>query len=158
MKKLLIVPLLLLSISFSSCEKVTVQEQNTIVQGDKTIIDPGAVFFGTCDGWYISSFQKDKLDLTQNYSSLKMVFCPNNTVVVSNDLFAVTGQWNLVVKDEIPLQLVINFNTAASLPGQLTFQEAIAGNWDIVRYERNMLWLNDTRNLKVMVIGRGALN
>ena len=161
MKKILIVPLILLSIGIISCEKATVQEPQAYMQEDKAVINPEAVLFGTCDGWYISVFQKERFDLTPEYNSFKLVFCPDNTVVVSNDILSVTGNWDLIVDEEIPVKLMLNFNNPVEAgvgTGQFTFLNEIGGKWDIVQYQKNMIRLNNRESFKLMVIARGALN
>ena len=161
MKKLLVVPLFLISIVFFSCEKATVQESQTIIQDEKAVVDPGAVLFGTCDGWYVASFQKERVYMTNEFNSFRITFCPDKTVVIANDIFSVTGNWDMLVDEEIPIKLMINLNTPveAAIPSAMfTFLNELGGKWDIIQYNRNSLRVNNREAFKEMLIQRGALN
>lgn len=161
MKKLFTLPLILLSIIFFSCEKASVQEPQTIIQDEKAVVDPGAVLFGTCDGWYVASFKKERVDMSNEFNSFRITFCPDKTVVIANDIFSVTGNWDMLVDEEIPVKLMISLNTPveAAIPtAMFTFLDELSGKWDIIQYNRNSLRLNNREDFKEMQIQRGALN
>ena len=161
MKKLFTLPLILLSIVFFSCEKASVLEPQTTILDEKAVVDPAAVLFGTCDGWYVASFKKERVDMSNEFNSFRITFCPDKTVVIANDIFSVTGNWDMLVDEEIPVKLMISLNTPAeaAIPSALfTFLNELSGKWDIIQYNRNSLRLNNREAFKEMLIERGALN
>ena len=161
MKKFIAITMLLLCPLFYACEKQTVQEPQTTIQDGKAVVDPGAILFGTCDGWYIASFQKERADMTSVFNSFRMVFCADKTIVIANDVFSVTGSWEVISEEEVPVRLSINLNKpveALLYPAQFTFLNEVSGKWDIVQYNLNMLQLQNRDAFKKMLIQRGALN
>ncbi len=160
MKKILFIPLLLAGILFPSCEKTTVQEA-TVSDNNKSIVDPAAILFGTCDGWYIPSFQKERIDISSAFNSFRLVFCADKTVVVANDVFSVTGSWELISEQEVPVKLSINLGKPVEAlinQSAFTFLNELNGKWDVVQYNKNMLRLHSRDAFKTMIIQRGALN
>lgn len=159
MRKILFIPLMMVSILFFSCEKAGVQE-SAVLQNNKSVVDPGTILFGTCDGWYIASFSKERADMTSAFSSFRMVFCADKTMVIANDVFSVTGSWEVISEEEVPVKLSINLNKPVEAllnPAEFTFLNEVSGKWDIVQYNLNMLQLQNRDAFKTMLIQRGAL-
>lgn len=161
MKKLLILPLLLLSIGILSCKKETVPDQQAFMQQkNMSIINPGLFVFGTCDNWYISLLQIDRSDLTDNYKSVNLIFCPGNTVVVFNDILAVSGNWYVTLDKGNPITLVIDLHYPAmvtTVDRHADLWRELAGEWKINKLQKNIISLQADEQVKKMILERGSL-
>lgn len=150
MKKLLILPLLLLSIGFLSCKKENTNDpaltsQNNFLNSDKPgFINPSLYLFSTCGDWRISLFKKGKYDLSSNFEGVNLNFCPDNTVILSNDIFSVPGHWYFMVNKGYATSLVLDFNfpvvlTEGKRPN-LGYWSEIEGIWQ-VKIQNNVIGL-----------------
>ena len=158
MKKIFIIPLLVLGFGLVSCKKESVQNETIFMQADQSAIyNPGGFVFGTCDYWSITAFQKNGIDLTKDYASLDLRFCPDNTVTIANDLFNVSGNWYFVLDKGNPYMLLIQFNATERnvldnyMPG---FWTEIGDNWSVLRMGRNLLVMQSANKSKKMSIER----
>lgn len=145
---------------FFSCEKQTPYDSQNVKQDGKAITDPAAILFGTCDGWYVASFRKERADMTSAFNSFRLVFCADKTVLVANEVFSVSGSWELLSEEEIPVKLSINIGKPVEAlinPAQFTFLNELSGKWDVVQYNLNMLRLQNRDAFKTLLIQRGAL-
>jgi hypothetical protein len=162
MKKIIIIPLVLLSFNIISCKKESVQpvsltEQQTLNQDTKmSFIDPGMFVFQPCDDWAIAFFQKNKIDQTANYRSLKFTFCPDNTVILSNDILAVSGNWYFIMDKGNPDYLVLKFNSSISTSDTRpnAFWSDLDDVWKVVKLQHNLVWLKNDVEAKVLVFER----
>jgi hypothetical protein len=150
MKKLLILPLLLLSIGFLSCQKENANDpaltsQNNILNTDKPgFLNPGVFVFSTCNDWRISLFKKGKYDLSSYFEGVTLNFCPDNSVVISNDIFSVAGNWYFIGNKGKPTSLVLDFNfpvvlTEGTRPN-IGYWAEIEGIW-LVKIQNNVIGL-----------------
>ncbi len=91
MKKIFILFLVAISFVFFSCKKETVNSQTT--SGPVKTINPAVDMFESCGNWVVTGFVKDGVDLTTNFGNTSLVFCPDNTFTVSNDVMSENGKW-----------------------------------------------------------------
>ena len=125
-----------------------------------SIINPGLFVFGTCDNWYISLLQIDRSDLTGNYKSVNLIFCPDNTVVVSNDILAVSGNWYVTLDKGNPITLVIDLHYLDVIPSvdrPFALWSELEGEWKIFRLQKNTISLQTDKQAKKLILQRGSL-
>jgi hypothetical protein len=161
MKKLLFVPILLLCLGMISCKKEAVPEQQVYMQQkNMPIINPGLLLFGTCDNWYVSLLQTGRTDLTNNYKSVNLTFCPDNTFVVSNDILAVSGNWYITLDKGNPIILILDLNYPVDtypVERPAALWSELNGEWKIVRLQKNMISLQIDEQKKRLILERGVL-
>ncbi len=166
MKKLLIISLVMLSFSIISCKKEQVpslkdQDQQTLFLDNKIpITDPGSFLFGKCNDWVITSFKNNGVDQTYDFHLMKMNFCPDNTVMLYNDILAVSGNWYFVLDKGNPQTFILQLNNPyVTVAGERPFGVwgDLTGTWNIVKFQKNLLGLQNGQGdhgLKVLVIER----
>ena len=158
MKKILILPLAFLTFGFFSCTKEVVQptaldQQEAIIDDNLKVPNPGAIIFAKCDDWGITTFNLNRIDMSAEYKSLTLNFCPDNTVAIFNDILAFNGSWYFLLDKGVPWYLTLDFN----YPYEVGYNERpyfiwseIAGIWQIKKLQMNLIQLQTNGKLMVM--------
>jgi len=158
MKKIIIIPLLLFSIGFLSCKKETVQPVN-IQENTAQFKNPGLFVFAKCDDWKITSFQKERINLTNDYRFMNFRFCPDNTVAAFNDLLSFQGTWYFLLDKGNPNHLVLSFADPSYTGGPYSILAEVEGVWKLVRIQATMISLQTDDGTKRMVFEKpGSTN
>jgi len=157
MKKMLIIPLMMLSIGIISCKKevnpvVNSADQQIAAMLDKPGYNPLVIPFRKCDNWTVTNFSLDGMNYTNDFSGYRLNFCPDQTVMLYNDFYAVHGNWYYRWIDAGGNKMVIYFDMPERLPGNLW--NNLAGEWNVVKVRNNYLRFEINRDLKVLEIDR----
>lgn len=157
MKKMLIIPLMMLSIGIVSCKKevnpvVNSADQQIAAMLDKPGYNPLVIPFRKCDNWTVTNFSLNGMNYTNDFTGCRLNFCPDNTVVFYNDIYAVHGNWYYRWIDAGGNKMVIYFDMPERLPGNLW--NNLAGEWNVAKVRNNYLRFEINRDLKVLEINR----
>lgn len=161
MKKLFILPLMILTLGIISCKKdvnqwVTNQDDQVIALADKPGYNPLAIPFRKCDNWIVSNYNMNGVDYTSDFTGYKLNFCPDNTVIFYNDIYAIHGYWYYRWIDAGGNTMVLYFDVPERLPGNLW--DNIAGNWNVIKVRNNhIVFEANFEDPKVLEIDRVKL-
>ncbi|MFT3912371.1 MAG: hypothetical protein QM737_23290 [Ferruginibacter sp.] len=156
MKKIFIILLIAISFVFFSCNKETPSAKSdtaattTLAINTTKFADPGPTIFSSCDKWVITDFSVSGTDYTGDYSSSSLIFCPDHTFTISNDVMTKNGQWSFV-----------NIGALGTLGFQVTFNDDnipldawvnLQGTWNVKFHDSSALGLQSSDGKKEMMI------
>jgi len=146
MKKIFIILLVAISFVFFSCKKETVPpKQDTAFASQAETntgkINPSTDVFTTCFHWGVIGFSINGIDQSSAYSGLDLIFCPDNTFTVSNDLFAESGHWMFEVTPDNTVLLNLAFDSP-----DVTVESwrNLADVWKVLKLETTAMMLQST--------------
>lgn len=156
MKKLLLLPVMLLAISLNSCKKevpLANEEYQVTAVADRPGINPLVAIFRKCDHWTITQFSLNGNQYTDEFDGYRLQFCPNNTVTFSNTIYGVAGTWYSNWSDAGAYRMALYFSVPERLPDPLWGN--LEGTWRVVKARNNYLRFEIVRgDYKVLEIER----
>ncbi len=156
MKKIFIILLIAISFVFFSCKKETVPATQanagttTTVTNTSKFADPGPTIFSSCNTWKLANFSSSGADQTPAYSSSSLIFCPDHTFTISNDVMSRNGQWSFG-----------SFSVLGALDFSMTFNDGdipldawanLQDTWKVRSYNSSTLNLQSSDGKKTMTI------
>ncbi|MEO6490859.1 MAG: hypothetical protein ABIO04_13025 [Ferruginibacter sp.] len=145
MKKILLLPLIIITFTFTSCKKEEAvnpnpqSEEQTGLSGKPGIVLPQEYLFPTCNDWKISLFQQQEVNNTYKYNDLTFKFCPENTVTMFNDILAINGNWYFMLDKGNPTAMTIDFHyTGTSTPWS-----ELEGTWKVIKLTESTIQLQN---------------
>lgn len=154
MKKILIIPIILLTFSIASCKK-DVQPlndpNNASAQSKEDMAARASTIFSTCSQWHVTYFAANGTDITANYSQLDYIFCPDNTITVSNDIMSLSGNWYLMIPKGGNSYMELDFNAPDFNSVTSQWVADLDGMWIINEMDEDIIRLENKNGPKVLV-------
>jgi hypothetical protein len=148
MKKIFIILLVAVSFIFFSCKKETVspkQENNPQTSTSTTAVtakvNPSTDVFSTCFPWGVIAFSNNGVNQSDVFVGLNLIFCPDKTFTISNDLLAESGHWRFDVMPDNTVLLNLEFD---SPDVSIETWRSLADVWKVIRLETTALTLQST--------------